>query len=431
MAGQRYRLAGTMAVMSSYRLRYFGDPVLTTRAAEVVDIDGALVNLAEEMVDVMYDAQGVGLAAPQVGVGKRLFVYQVGDDDPIAIVNPTISEGRGEWEYEEGCLSIPGLFFPIVRPKEIHLTGFDLDGREISIEADELEARCLQHELDHLDGKLLLDMLDADQRKVGPGRAAPRARRSDPAPGLPGHAGGGRDRARRPWSAAGHDIALVVTRADARRGPAGRAPTPSPVKAAAEALGLAVSHDVDDVVAVGADLGVVVAYGRIIQPPVLGALPLVNVHFSLLPRWRGAAPVERAILAGDPVTGVCLMEVEDGLDTGPVYARVDDRHRRRRDGRRPRRAAWRTWAPRCSSNPRRRPGRSRGPRRASRPTRPSWSRPSWRLDWERPAVRAGPGGARRAGVDDVAGRRLLVSGRPASLRPDAVSGCAGRTVHRR
>ncbi|MDQ2729816.1 MAG: peptide deformylase [Actinomycetota bacterium] len=166
MAGQRYRLAGTMLAMSAYRLRYFGDPVLTTRATEVADIDGALVNLAEEMVDVMDDAHGVGLAAPQVGVGKRLFVYRIGDDDPIAIVNPTISEGRDEWEYDEGCLSIPGLFFPIVRPKEIHLTGFDLDGREISLEADELEARCLQHELDHLDGKLLLDMLDVDQRRA-------------------------------------------------------------------------------------------------------------------------------------------------------------------------------------------------------------------------------------------------------------------------
>ncbi|MDQ6781889.1 MAG: peptide deformylase [Actinomycetota bacterium] len=155
----------TLVAMSNYRLRYFGDPVLTQRAAEVTDISGTLVNLAEEMVDVMYDAQGVGLAAPQVGVQKRLFVYQLGDGDPITIVNPTISEGRGEWEYDEGCLSIPGLFFPIVRPKEIHLTGYDLDGREISIEADELEARCLQHELDHLDGKLLIEMLDAGQRR--------------------------------------------------------------------------------------------------------------------------------------------------------------------------------------------------------------------------------------------------------------------------
>ena len=152
--------------MASYQIRLFGDPVLTTRAGEVTDIDGKLVRLAEDMVDTMHRASGLGLAAPQVGIQKRLFVYQLGDDeDPITIVNPTITESRGEWEYEEGCLSIPGLFFPIVRPKEIHLTGYDLDGKEISIEADEVEARCLQHEMDHLDGRLLISLLDKDQRR--------------------------------------------------------------------------------------------------------------------------------------------------------------------------------------------------------------------------------------------------------------------------
>jgi methionyl-tRNA formyltransferase len=118
---------------------------------------------------------------------------------------------------------------------------------------------------------------------------------------------------------AGFDIALVVTRPDARRG-RGVTMTPSPVKEAAERLGLPVSHSVDDVLEAGADLGVVVAYGRLIRRPVLERLAFVNVHFSLLPRWRGAAPVERAILAGDTETGVCLMALEEGLDTGPVYA---------------------------------------------------------------------------------------------------------------
>ena len=94
---------------------------------------------------------------------------------------------------------------------------------------------------------------------------------------------------------------------------------PTPVKAAATRLGLAVSERVDDVLAVGADLGVVVAYGRLVRPHVLAEIDLVNLHFSLLPRWRGAAPVERAILAGDDETGVCLMRLEEGLDTGPVY----------------------------------------------------------------------------------------------------------------
>lgn len=151
--------------MASYQIRLFGDPVLTTPASEVTDIDGKLARLAEDMVETMHYANGLGLAAPQVGVQKRLFVYQLPDQEPVTIVNPTIVESRGEWEYEEGCLSIPGLAFSIVRPKEIHLTGYDLDGREISIEADEVEARCFQHELDHLDGRLLLNLLDKDQKR--------------------------------------------------------------------------------------------------------------------------------------------------------------------------------------------------------------------------------------------------------------------------
>jgi peptide deformylase len=152
-------------LVAAYQIRLFGDPVLTQRSAEITSIDGSLARLVEDMVETMHKAHGLGLAAPQVGVQKRLFVYQLEDQEPMAIVNPTIEESRGEWEFEEGCLSIPGLHFPIVRPKEIHLTGWDLDGNEISIEADELEARCFQHELDHLDGRLLISMLDTSQRK--------------------------------------------------------------------------------------------------------------------------------------------------------------------------------------------------------------------------------------------------------------------------
>ena len=120
---------------------------------------------------------------------------------------------------------------------------------------------------------------------------------------------------------AGHDVALVVSRPDKRRGRGG-ALLPSPVKAAATELGIPVTEQVDDVLDVGADLGVVVAFGRIIKPHVIEALPLVNIHFSLLPRWSGAAPVERAILAGDTQTGVCLMTIEEELDTGAVYDRA-------------------------------------------------------------------------------------------------------------
>ena len=119
---------------------------------------------------------------------------------------------------------------------------------------------------------------------------------------------------------ADHEVVLVVTRPDRRRGRGG-ATSPSPVKAAALDLGLMVSHDHRDVIGAGADLGVVVAYGRIIPTDVLAALPMINLHFSRLPRWRGAAPVERALLAGDTATAVDVMAVEEGLDTGPIYAR--------------------------------------------------------------------------------------------------------------
>lgn len=126
---------------------------------------------------------------------------------------------------------------------------------------------------------------------------------------------------------AGHEIAFVVTQPDRRRS-RGPGSDPSPVRLAAETLGLAVRTPekarevVDEVRASGAELGVIVAFGQLLPTSLLEALPLgfVNIHFSLLPRWRGAAPVERAMLAGDPETGVCLMRVEAALDAGPVFA---------------------------------------------------------------------------------------------------------------
>lgn len=121
---------------------------------------------------------------------------------------------------------------------------------------------------------------------------------------------------------AGHDIALVITNPDRRRG-RGSKLMPSPVKAAAQKLGLEISHDVEDALNVEADLGVIVAYGQLIGPELLAELPMVNLHFSLLPRWRGAAPVERAILAGDDTTGVCVMQVVKALDAGGVYSKKE------------------------------------------------------------------------------------------------------------
>jgi peptide deformylase len=158
-SGGRYR-----GGVSTLPIRTYGDPVLNEVTTEVDNIDGRVAQLAETMIATMYEAPGVGLAANQVGVQKRLFVYDKGDG-PIVVVNPSIVESDGEWTYLEGCLSVPGLSWEITRANAVHLVGFDLDGNEISVEADEFEGRIFQHEMDHLNGVLLIERLDADQRK--------------------------------------------------------------------------------------------------------------------------------------------------------------------------------------------------------------------------------------------------------------------------
>ena len=156
---------GSLVRMAAYEIRIIGDPVLRQKARDITDIDSSLVRLVDDMLDTMYAAPGIGLAAPQVGVQKRLFVWDIGDG-PQAIVNPEIVDADGEWVFEEGCLSVPGLSWEITRPKTVHVVGRDLDGNEMSFEADEIEARMFQHELDHLDGTLLVERLDPDTRKA-------------------------------------------------------------------------------------------------------------------------------------------------------------------------------------------------------------------------------------------------------------------------
>ncbi len=150
--------------MSTYSVRVYGDPVLKQVARDVEQFDGSLARLVEDMVETMYASEGAGLAAPQVGVQKRLFVYDVGEG-PEAIVNPVIVETDGEWYHDEGCLSIPGLRLGLVRPDRVHLRGHGIDGNELSIEADEFLGRVFQHEVDHLDGVLMVERLEDDMRK--------------------------------------------------------------------------------------------------------------------------------------------------------------------------------------------------------------------------------------------------------------------------
>ncbi len=149
----------------AYEIRTFGDPVLKTPAAAITNIDGKIVRLVDDMFDTLYASDsGIGLAAPQIGVQKQIFVWEI-DDEAMVIINPEIVESSGEWLYDEGCLSIPGLYVEILRPNAVLMRGRDLDGNEIEIEANELMGRLFQHELDHLNGLLMFDRMSPDQRK--------------------------------------------------------------------------------------------------------------------------------------------------------------------------------------------------------------------------------------------------------------------------
>ena len=150
--------------MSILPIRTYGDPVLNTPTTDVGEIDAKIAALAESMIETMHDAPGVGLAANQIGVQKRMFVWDKGEG-PHVVINPVIVETSGEWVYEEGCLSVPGLSWDIVRPNQVHLKGFDLDGNELDIETEEYQGRIFQHECDHLDGVLLVERLSEDQKR--------------------------------------------------------------------------------------------------------------------------------------------------------------------------------------------------------------------------------------------------------------------------
>jgi peptide deformylase len=150
----------------AFEIRTFGDPVLKSQAAPITDVDGKLVRLVDDMFTTLYETGlGIALAAPQIGVQKQVFVWDLGDGDRQVVFNPEIVESDGEWVYDEGCLSIPGLYVEMVRPKTVLLRGIGIDGDVVEREADELEARMYQHELDHLHGVLMFDRMPPDQRK--------------------------------------------------------------------------------------------------------------------------------------------------------------------------------------------------------------------------------------------------------------------------
>ena len=140
--------------------------MLRTPAEPVRDFDAELRRLVKDLTETMLDAPGAGLAAPQIGVGLRVFTYHVDDHEPGHLINPSLDLSKEEDEDDEGCLSFPGLAFPTVRAYGVVAKGFDQHGEPVTIEGTELLARCVQHETDHLDGILFIDRLDRAQRKA-------------------------------------------------------------------------------------------------------------------------------------------------------------------------------------------------------------------------------------------------------------------------
>jgi peptide deformylase len=157
------------------QIRQYGDPALRLKAHEVAEFDEDLKRLIDRMIRLMHDAQGVGLAATQVGVLRRLFVFEPDEEGPRAIVNPVVVERADETESdEEGCLSLQGVRIPVDRSTRIVLEGKDQNGDDVRHELDAYPARVAQHELDHLDGVLIIDRTDEEHRKEALAKLRPR-----------------------------------------------------------------------------------------------------------------------------------------------------------------------------------------------------------------------------------------------------------------
>lgn len=146
--------------MAIRKVRTMGDPILTKKCKEIKEMTPRLRQLIDDMFETMYEANGVGLAGPQVGILKRIVVIDTTGEDPIVMINPRILESRGEQTGGEGCLSVPGMTGTVTRPDYVKAVAFDADMQEFEIEGTQLLARAICHELDHLDGKLYVDMVE-------------------------------------------------------------------------------------------------------------------------------------------------------------------------------------------------------------------------------------------------------------------------------
>ncbi|HCC33357.1 MAG TPA: methionyl-tRNA formyltransferase [Clostridiales bacterium] len=321
-------------------IRQVGDLELRRPAAPVRRAGRTVRDDLELMAATMAAVGGVGLAATQVGLNRRLAVIDVGEGR-LDLVNPEVVRSEGQTVAWEGCLSVPEVMGRVTRAERVTVRAMDGRGRTIWVEGEGLLARALQHEIDHLDGILFVDRAEEldyhDELKGAPGE--PVRRRGGPeaaTPTMPLRAmrivfmgtSAFAVPALTVLAQPAYNVVGVVSQPDRPAGRGGRLQAP-PVKLAALERGLAILQpgrvDVvgDELARWKPDLVVTAAFGqflprRILDLPTRGC---VNLHASLLPRHRGAAPIQRALLAGDAVTGVSLHYIDEGMDTGDVILR--------------------------------------------------------------------------------------------------------------
>ncbi len=309
------------------QLRVLGDPVLKQPTVPVTVFDSKLEKLAGLMLEVMEREEGVGLAANQIGVLSRVLVWRHPEieTERYVFVNPQIVE-RSETccTESEGCLSVPGASMEVTRAEEVVVEAQDLAGEPLSVHVTGLLARIIQHEVDHLDGYLILDRTSPEERR----RVLKRAARAVPSGGNVNFAFAGTPEFSA-WllynlAKLGHRPSLVISQPDRPKG-RGLRVTSTPTAAEAQRLGLECvqTEDINDPALIarmlegGVSALLVASFGQMLQRPLLEALLCLNVHTSLLPKYRGAAPIERALAAGETQTGVTVMRVTEKLDTGP------------------------------------------------------------------------------------------------------------------
>ena len=295
-----------------------GDECLTKVCRPVTEFNQRLHTLIDDMKETLLDSGGVGLAAPQVGVLRRVCVVMNEDEDIIELVNPEIIAAEGEQTGLEGCLSIPGKFGIVTRPYTVRVRAQDRDGNFFEVEDEELTARCFCHEIEHLDGHLFVEHTDHLIRPFF--RLGPYYHLSKPYHPL------------RRLVEDGHEICGVFTQPDKPKN-RGHKLAFSPVKEYALSQGLTVYQPVklrdgtalELIRSLAPELTVVAAYGRILPEDILAAPKLgsINVHSSLLPKYRGAAPINWAVLNGDAVTGVTIMYMAKELDAGDIISAAE------------------------------------------------------------------------------------------------------------